>query len=80
MYEKLQEEHVKLLGQREVEKAAAQKEKIRLEKESRDKQLYDEKTRHKQEQRQESAAEKELVKRLQNEMEAERRQMEAKRA
>lgn len=39
MYEKIQEEHVKLLGEREVEKAAAQKEKIRLEKESRDKQL-----------------------------------------
>ena len=36
MYEALQSEHVKLLGQREQEKAAAHREKIMQEKESRD--------------------------------------------
>ena len=36
MYESLQEEHVKLLGVREQEKLAAQREKIAQEKESRD--------------------------------------------
>lgn len=39
MYEALQDEHVKLLGQREQEKLQQQREKITQEKESRDRQL-----------------------------------------
>ena len=64
MYEQMQEEHVKLLGEREMEKERAHKEKIRLEKESRDRQLNDEKMRRKREKKQEFAAECELVERL----------------
>lgn len=69
-----------MLGQREMEKIAAQREKIRLEKESRDRQLNDEKVRRKKEQKQEFAQECELVQRLQSEMEHERRMMVEKRA
>ena len=43
MYEALQDEHVKLLGLREQEKLAAQREKVNQEKESRDRQLREEK-------------------------------------
>jgi hypothetical protein len=39
MYENLQEQHVKLLEDREVEKQREMKSKIMMEKESRDKQL-----------------------------------------
>jgi hypothetical protein len=63
-----------------LEKIAAQREKIRAEKESRDKQLYEEKLRKKKESKQEFAQECELVSRLQNEMEHERRMMIDKRA
>lgn len=45
MYEALMVEHVKLLGQRETEKNQAQMKKIMAEKESRDKQLREEKAR-----------------------------------
>ena len=48
-YEALQAEHVALLGQREQEKAAAHREKIMQEKESRDRQLNDEKKRKRRE-------------------------------
>ena len=51
MYEQLQDEHVKLLGQREVEKANAVREKIMQEKESRDKQLREEKIRKRKEEK-----------------------------
>lgn len=51
MYEQLQDEHVKLLGQREVEKAHAVREKIMQEKESRDKQLKEEKIRKRKEEK-----------------------------
>jgi len=44
-YESLQTEHVMLLGQREQEKANQHREKITQEKESRDRQLNDEKKR-----------------------------------
>ena len=44
---------MKLLGQREIEKAIAQREKIRLVKESRDRQLQDEKKRKKTEKKEE---------------------------
>jgi hypothetical protein len=45
MYENLQEQHVKLLEEKEIEKAAALKARIMQEKMSRDKQLLDEKVR-----------------------------------
>jgi hypothetical protein len=63
-----------------LEKVAAQREKIRAEKESRDKQLQEEKIRKKKEQKQEFAQECELVHRLQTEMDHERRMMVEKRA
>lgn len=43
MYENLQEQHVKLLEEKEVEKAAELKKRIMQEKQLRDKQLNDEK-------------------------------------
>lgn len=51
MYEGLQEQHVKLLEDREHEKHREMKSKIMMEKESRDKQLHEEKMRKKVEQR-----------------------------
>jgi hypothetical protein len=45
MYENLQEQQVKLLEEKEIEKAAALKARIMQEKMSRDKQLLDEKVR-----------------------------------
>lgn len=50
-YEDLQEQHVKLLDEKENEKAAEVKRRIMQEKASRDKQLQEEKLRRKQEQR-----------------------------
>ena len=49
MYETLQEQHIRLLEEREKEKNEEMKKKIQLEKESRDRQLLDEKSRKKQE-------------------------------
>ena len=47
MYESLQEQHVRLLEEREIEKQREMKAKIMMEKESRDKQLHEEKIRKK---------------------------------
>lgn len=47
MYENLQDQHVKLLEEKEIEKAAALKARIMQEKLSRDKQLLEEKQRRK---------------------------------
>ena len=79
MYENLQEQHVKLLEEKEIEKAAALKARIMQEKMSRDKQLLDEKVRRRQEQKQQYGQEVALVKRLQEEMDAERRLQHEKR-
>ena len=49
MYDRLMTEHVKLLGQREVEKKRQQQEKIMAEKDSRDRQLHEEKRKKKAE-------------------------------
>ena len=57
MYEALQEEHVKLLGLREKEKQDQINRKIQQEKESRDRQLMDEKRRKKTENREQFQAE-----------------------
>ena len=72
LYEKLQEEHVRLLGQRESEKLTAQREKIMQEKESRDRQLREEKIRKRTEDKDAFRAEVDLVNRLKEEMEMER--------
>lgn len=45
MYENLQDQHVKLLEEKEIEKAAELKKRIIQEKLNRDKQLQDEKNR-----------------------------------
>ena len=68
LYEDLQNEHVKLLGQREVEKANAVREKIMQEKESRDRQLKEEKIRKRKEEKEAFQNEVELVQRLRDEM------------
>jgi sorbitol-specific phosphotransferase system component IIBC len=47
MYEGLQKQHISLLEQREIEKNEEMRRKIRLEKESRDKQLQEEKYKKK---------------------------------
>ena len=64
MYDQLTHEHVKLLGQREKEKHAMQKEKINLEKESRDRQLNEEKRKKRNDEKQNHKAEVDLVERL----------------
>jgi len=79
MYDQLTAEHVKLLGQREKEKLAMHKEKINLEKESRDRQLNEERRKKRNEEKQNHKAEVDLVERLQNEMEAERNLQQQKR-
>ena len=63
IYTKLQEEHVKLLAMRELEKK---------DKESRDRQLQEEKRKRRADEKNAFRAEVELVERLQKEMEAER--------
>ena len=64
MYEQLQEQHVKLLEDREVEKHSEMRKKIEQEKHSRDKQLYEEKIRKKVEQKETFKQEVDLVTRL----------------
>ncbi len=68
MYENLQDQHVRLLEQREIDKMNEIKRKVMMEKESRDKQLVEEKTRKKCEEKEQHKAEVELVRRLQGEM------------
>ena len=79
MYEQLQDQHVKLLDEKEVEKTAEQKKKILQEKASRDKQLQEEKQRRRVEEKETYKHEVTLVQRLQDEMEAERRLQQEKR-
>ena len=79
MYENLMMEHVKYLGHRESERNQAQLRKIMAEKESRDKQLREEKARKRTEQKDLFRSEVELVNRLKSEMEAERKIQEEKR-
>lgn len=79
MYENLQDQHVRLLEEKEIEKAAALKARIMQEKVSRDKQLVDEKQKKRYDQKQQHGQEVALVKRLQEEMDAERRLQQEKR-
>jgi len=72
MYDRLMEEHVKLLGHRETEKKRQQYEKIMAEKDSRDRQLNEEKRKRKNEDKMAFKQEVEMVDRLKAEMEAER--------
>lgn len=64
VYEDLQDKHVKLLEEKEVEKQAELKRRIMLEKASRDKQLQEDKTRKRYEQRETHKQEVALVSRL----------------
>lgn len=64
MYEELQDQHIKLLEEREGEKQQEMKRKIMQEKSSRDKQLYEEKHRKKVENKEQFKQEVELVQRL----------------
>ena len=74
------EEHGKLLEQREKEKAQANMDKIISDKQSRDLQMRDEKKRKKMEEKENMASEQEYIRRLQQEMDAERSiQMEKRR-
>lgn len=72
VYYKLQQEHVKLLGMREQEKRDLARIKTQQEKESRDRQLMDEKRKRRVEEKTNFRAELDLVDRLKHEMEAER--------
>lgn len=78
-YEELMVEHVKLLGQREQEKADQYRAKINAEKESRDRQMKEERNRKHVEAKQAFRAECDLVNRLKEEMENERKLQEEKR-
>ena len=64
MYENLQDQHVKLLEEKELEKAAELKKRIMQEKQTRDRQLNEDKFRRKVEQKQTHTQEVALVKRL----------------
>merc|ERR1712167_79532 len=72
VYVKLQQEHVKLLGMREQEKRDLARIKTQQEKESRDRQLAEEKRKRRVDEKNNFKAELDLVDRLKNEMEAER--------
>jgi len=72
VYHELTAEHVKLLGMREQEKREMARIKTQQEKESRDRQLMEEKRKRRQEEKANFRAELELVDRLKKEMEAER--------
>ena len=72
IYTKLQEEHVKLLAMRELEKKDLARIKTQQEKDSRDRQLQEEKRKRRADEKNAFRAEVELVERLQKEMEAER--------
>jgi hypothetical protein len=72
VYFQLQQEHVKLLGMREQEKRDLARIKTQQEKESRDRQLNEEKRKRRHEEKANFRAEVELVDRLKNEMEGER--------
>lgn len=72
VYFQLQQEHVKLLGMREAEKRDLARIKTQQEKESRDRQLNEEKRKRRHEEKANFRAEVELVDRLKNEMEGER--------
>lgn len=71
-YVKLQQEHVKLLGMREQERRDLARIKTQQEKESRDRQLMEEKRKRRQDEKNAFRAEVDLVDRLKSEMEAER--------
>jgi len=79
VYYKLQQEHVKLLGMREQEKRDLARIKTQQEKESRDRQLNEEKRKRRYDEKNNFRAEVELVDRLKNEMEAERSLQQEKR-
>ena len=72
VYVKLQQEHVKLLGMREQEKRDLARIKTQQEKESRDRQLMEEKRKRRVDEKTAFRAEVDLVDRLKKEMEAER--------
>jgi Ran GTPase-activating protein (RanGAP) involved in mRNA processing and transport len=80
VYDEMYEEHGKLLEQREKDKAKANMDKIICDKQSRDLQMRDEKKRKKMEEKENMASEQEYIRRLQQEMDAERSiQMEKRR-
>lgn len=79
MYDALQEEHGKLLDQREKEKAELMKAKIQTDKESRDMQLREEKRRKRFEEKDQMNQEQEYIQRLKSEMEAEKQMQAEKR-
>lgn len=68
----MQQEHVKLLGMREQEKRDLARIKTQQEKESRDRQLMEEKRKRRIDEKNAFRAEVDLVDRLKKEMEAER--------
>lgn len=72
VYVQLQQEHVKLLGMRETEKRDMARIKTQQEKESRDRQLMEEKRKRRVDEKSAFKAEVDLVDRLKKEMEAER--------
>ena len=69
MYENLQDQHLRLLEQREREKMDEIRRKIDAEKNSRDKQLKEEKHRKRHEEKEQAHQEAEMVARLKSEME-----------
>ena len=79
MYDALQQEHGKLLDQREKEKAELMRAKIQTDKESRDMQLREEKRRKKNEEKDQMNQEHEYIQRLKSEMEAEKQMQAEKR-
>jgi len=72
LYDELQKKHLELLQEKEVERDVATRAKAEREKASRDEQLKQEKRRKKALQKAESAQEKAVVARLQDEMQQER--------
>lgn len=75
----MQSEHLKLLGEKELQKQREYEAKVQVEKESRDRQLKLEKQRKRIQDKKDYNQEIELVERLKKEMEAERQMLNDKR-
>jgi len=75
----MQGEHLKLLGEKEMQKQREYEAKVQVEKESRDRQLKLEKQRKRAQDKKDYHQELELVDRLKKEMDAERQMLNDKR-
>ncbi len=78
-YEVLQKQHLELLEQKEIERQAEAQQKVLHDKQNRDQQLMDEKLRKRMLEKEEFNRERQVVERLNQEMDEERKQVQERR-